>query len=903
MTVKNRPRLPYWWRASWPLLWFLALTILWTWPLAAQMTTTLPGGGADPLLQTWILAWDAHALLSNPARVWDAPIFYPYPTTLAYSDHHLVLALLTLPILALGQPVAAYNLLVMLSFVLSGWAVFLLTRALLADHVDEAAATIGALLAGSLFAFSTYRMAHLGHLQMLQTGWLPLALYWLRQMAARSGGAFWRAAVLTGVFAGVQAATAVYYAPMAAVALGVAGIGWLWPRHWRGPAARDTIGRRVGGLALAGVVMVAIILPLLLPYIEVYRYLGVTRTMVELDKWSAPLQAYQAVPSGNLLQRITGLTIVVPEGSEELNLFPGFFAVGMACLGLFWLCRQRLWREVAITVALLAIGFIFSLGIVLRLTFDGEAVVAPLPYQWLYEHVPGFNALRVPARWWMIGNLALAMLAGLGAAWLWRGWGRWWLPLVGVLAVLEHLVWPIPRIDLPTPPPVYQWLAQSSLSEHRVVLELPIDAKLRSGRIPWRQFFQIYHWRALPTGYSGLFPHGSLELARRVQLLPDDDTVRYLAVLGVDTIIIHRNDFSDPAKATDLIAWADQTPLLERRAAVGDAVVYAVLPQPVVPDDIASAAVYLSANERIPGLVALALSRRWHEAGAVIYGPVRLRYYPAWATPQSGQAFDYVALARYEDPRPFGVSPDEMVWQGEGVVLYSVPDSLLASLALGVPDRGQFHPRHPTMVTVTLRGDKMDIGRDRIVLPEVVEQATLLVDVASLVAQEVQVGEARQQLAAGGQTLVIPIRRDQPVTISGDAATFSIVRAQLWRGTPALDPVGVVAVTVESAFAGSRLNIVAQISSSNELLLDIQGAEAGTERPLTLARGVLPITAEGVVNVSIDLLQPQAAWLSQSRTAVDGRYIAYVKISPDTDGIPIAQFQIRNGAIVAAQPV
>lgn len=164
-------------------------------------------------------------------------------------------------------------------------------------------------------------------------------------------------------------------------------------------------------------------------------------------------------------------------------------------------------------------------------------------------------------------------------------------------------------------------------------------------------------------------------------------------------------------------------------------------------------------------------------------------------------------------------------------------------------------------------------------------------------------GEARQQLAVGGQTLVIPIRRDQAVTISGDAATFSIVRAQLWRGTPALDAVGGVAVTVESAFAGSRLNIVAQISSSNELLLDIQGAEAGTERPLTLARGVLPITAEGVVNVSIDLLQPQAAWLSQSRAAVDGRYIAYVKISPDTDGIPIAQFQIRNGAIVAAQPV
>lgn len=65
-----------------------------------------------------------------------------------------------------------------------------------------------------------------------------------------------------------------------------------------------------------------------------------------------------------------------------------------------------------------------------------------------------------------------------------------------------------------------------------------------------------------------------------------------------------------------------------------------------------------------------------------------------------------------------------------------------------------------------------------------------------------------------------------------------------------------------------------------------------------LARGTLPVFAVGAVDVTFDARQPQAAWLSQSRAAVDGRYIAYVKLSPDTDGIPIAQVQVRNSEVV-----
>ena len=41
---------------------FLALAILWTWPLALRPGTTMAAPFGDPLLNAWILGWDADRL-------------------------------------------------------------------------------------------------------------------------------------------------------------------------------------------------------------------------------------------------------------------------------------------------------------------------------------------------------------------------------------------------------------------------------------------------------------------------------------------------------------------------------------------------------------------------------------------------------------------------------------------------------------------------------------------------------------------------------------------------------------------------------------------------------------------------------------------------------------------------
>ena len=112
------------------LLLFLLLAVAWTWPLAANLSLRIPHDPGDPILNTWILWWDAHAIPFS-ARWWDPPIFYPMAGALALSEHLAGVAIITTPLQWAGvSALATYNIALILSFALSGFFAFLLGRRL-----------------------------------------------------------------------------------------------------------------------------------------------------------------------------------------------------------------------------------------------------------------------------------------------------------------------------------------------------------------------------------------------------------------------------------------------------------------------------------------------------------------------------------------------------------------------------------------------------------------------------------------------------------------------------------------------------------------------------------------------------------------------------------------------------
>jgi len=147
------------------------VTAFMTHPLVRVATSALPNDPGDPLLNAWILAWDADRLRHGLQGLWDLPSYFPYPRTLLFTEHLLGIAVLVAPLnWAAHNPLLAYNAAFLLSFIVSGAGMYILVRSLTGRQ--EAA-----WIAGLIYAFCPYRMGMISHLQVLWWGWLPVTLW------------------------------------------------------------------------------------------------------------------------------------------------------------------------------------------------------------------------------------------------------------------------------------------------------------------------------------------------------------------------------------------------------------------------------------------------------------------------------------------------------------------------------------------------------------------------------------------------------------------------------------------------------------------------------------------------------------------------------------------------------
>lgn len=912
MTDRRTVHGPGW---LWPPLAYLALALLMTWPLAANLGTRLPGLG-DALQQSWILAWNAHILRSDPAAFWQAPIFYPYSDTAAYHDHHLVQSLVGAPLIwATGNPVLAHNLLLLLSFAVTGWAVFLLARDVAreaAPAAPPAAVAWAAFAAGCAVAFAAYRFAHLVHLNLLQTGWLVFALLFLRRLLRpREPGGSWRDALLLGLFTGLQIANAFYYG-FFAIAL-LSGYGLLWAAHalWRrarhgAPLPWALLPRLVLAVAVAALIA----LPPLLPYLRIYSTLGIQRSLAEIDNWSAPLRAYISVPATNRLYAPIGELVV---DSGEMVLFPGLLLVALGLAGLaLWIGAPAERRGDARFWALLAAGAaLLSFGTALRLVRYGEPLPLPTPYPLLYALVPGFGSMRVPSRWGWLVTLALAMLAALALVRLLGRLSPPWRHLAGAAVTLvmlaEQAAFPLalsPPVFADVPP-VYSWLGAPAQADLTTIVELPTGPSPRGAeleRIIWRQFRSIEHWKRQPVAYGALIPFGTVELMRRLQDLPDPGALEYLQLVGVDALVVHRDEY-EPVALAALIEGLAAAPAVRLRGEVGASLVYAL--DPIASFDLPPGELFVSNDERMPGLPTLGLIRRWQAEGRALYGPGRLRFYAPLRPLAAGQVAAYGLLAADEDPAARGYNPAGRLWSGQGLALYRRDPNLLASLDLGAPLPGQFHLRFPARLELEARPGGLRVGDVELRWPEPAQDVVVELDLASLDGTLLLDGQPLE-MPPGRSTVRVAGAPGATQRIEGAPDDLAILRLRAVRAgdrTPVTPAPGLVAAA-ETTFNGSQLTVQARAAGGPALLLDVRGARAVDDRPVYLLSGAQPIDA-GAVSFSVDLLRPAAPWLAATAPAEDGRYIVYLKdaAAPEGPGQPVAQFAISGGAIIGATPV
>jgi hypothetical protein len=468
----------------------------------------------DVYFNIWRLAWVQHALATSPANLFDANQFYPERNVLAYSDAMLVEGFIAAPLFAAGlRPVLIHNLMLLGAIAASGVAMFTLARYL-------SRSTTGAIIAGIVFAFAPYRFAHLMHMELQWTMWIPWA-FWAMQRTLDTGRL--KFGVLTGAFIALQIGSSIYYGIFLVILLPVAGAVQL---------VRVAPSRRmktIGAFAAGAAITVTVAVLYSRPYREAGARVGV-RDVSEVLTHSATASNYRLVSEGNFLYGTRHA------GPPELALFPGYVAVALAIVGLV-LARRS------------AVVFSYVTGMLLA--FDLSLGLNGIVYPLLYEHVEVFRGLRAPARASIFVLMFLGVLAARGCAVILSR-----LPAlaragvfgaIGTTVLLEY--WAVPVLLWPYPdrPPLYHFLAQQP---DGVVAEFPIflanDARYA--------YMSIFHWKRLVNGYSGYHPLSYMARIRRLFRLPDAGALAQLRADGVRYVVIHEGSYRLPAEAGHIMA-------------------------------------------------------------------------------------------------------------------------------------------------------------------------------------------------------------------------------------------------------------------------------------------------------------------------------------------------------------
>jgi len=283
-----------------------------TFPLVFHLGDRLPSDLGDPLHHVWLIGRNLDKVKQGFTNFWETQVFYPHHKTLLYGDYVPLLTLMAaVPAWLTKNLILTYNLLWLFSFFLCGLGAYCLV-------FHFTGSRWAGFIAGVIFAFSPLRFAHLSHLELLYSAWLPFSFLFFHRYFEQPTikNLFWAL-----FFVVIQALSCAHYGLYAALFLGLFGLVlafqtgfWKKPSFWT---------KTITGVLIAS----AMILPFFLPYFPVHQKMGFTWSLGDLHHYSAEIQDYLAVPAWN---RVWGRLLergVTPEHEVFLGFVPLLFLI------------------------------------------------------------------------------------------------------------------------------------------------------------------------------------------------------------------------------------------------------------------------------------------------------------------------------------------------------------------------------------------------------------------------------------------------------------------------------------------------------------------------------------------------------------------------------------------------
>jgi hypothetical protein len=399
-----------------------------------------------------------------------------------------------------------------------------------------------AVVAAVAFAYSPWRFTHGGHLNILSTGGILLALAMLARGHGWSLKSGYVSEKVRPLWAFAGWLTAAWQVSLG-FALGIsfvyvlAGIGVLAVLGWLRSGRPRLPVRLIWADLVGGLLFLGITAAMAYPYLRVLaEHPDAQRSVAWVDLFSPPFRGFFTAGDNSWLwgtaQKEYRGTLLT---AGEMALLPGFALIALAVLGLVvssWSLKVRL---------ALAAGVVGTVWMALGTKSPGQGKYG---YLLLYDHLPGFDGSRTPGRLVVWAILLLCIMAAGTLTGLQRRLTaerpagqrvrRRALPALAVLvlslsllAVVAEGINKTPHPDVPVAP-----VAMSTLASP--VLVLPTD-ELADFRV---MLWSTDGFPKVANGSSSYNPPTRETLRKAMLTFPDAQSVGLLRALGVKTVLV-----------------------------------------------------------------------------------------------------------------------------------------------------------------------------------------------------------------------------------------------------------------------------------------------------------------------------------------------------------------------------
>lgn len=532
-------------------VYFAVLTIVMTYPLIFRMGAIVGGGGGDGTYFVWLVRWYQKALFElKISPFFDPYLNYPKGWNLASTDITPAMVALALPGSLLFGPTWGYNFSMLLSFVLSGWGMYLWIRDLTKDN-------LAGLVAGMIYGFIPFHMAHfiVGHLSLSGLQWFPFYFWGLYKLLEQDKF-FWKPILLASISIFLIGMTSPYYVYMTILMSGVFILGFVLFKGYK--RLKDLAFWK--SILVFGLFATALVGISMLPYLRLNAQGGLaTRSVDYASRYSAsPTDFF--IPS--IHQFLWGDWVVKNFSygmSHESTLYIGAVALVLAIIACWK--RRKLAHPgllgIAVLVALSA--FILALGI--NLHWLGKTIVSLprilqpifhrtkmpqfyLPAYYLFRYLPFFSKMRVLMRFGLFTLVFTSLMAGLGAYLLLNNHSsttrKWIAAGLLVLVFIDFYPGPIADIKPIENDPASVWLATQP--DTGSVAVFPFISESDQGQV----YDTLIYQKPFLGGYfNANQPDQYTRIGPVMQGFPSLQSVDLLKQLDVAYVVVYSVEYSD----------------------------------------------------------------------------------------------------------------------------------------------------------------------------------------------------------------------------------------------------------------------------------------------------------------------------------------------------------------------